>query len=79
MAATTRTRLHLPSRKPPSQEVQNPPDQIEVPDLASPSTPKSELKKESQNTLFHSDITEPRGTIFEGWVNEGAFLQDLHL
>jgi hypothetical protein len=57
--ATTRTRLHLPSRKPTFQEVQNQPGQIEASDLASILTPKSSLQKKQKNTLFRSDTTDP--------------------
>ena len=59
--ATTRTRLHLPSRKPTFQEVQNQPGQIEASDLASILTPKSSLQKKQKNTLFRSDTTDPNG------------------
>ena len=47
VTATTRTRLHLPSRKPTFQEVQKQPCQIETPDLASILAPKCKLKKKS--------------------------------
>jgi hypothetical protein len=50
-AATTRTRLHLPSRKPTFHEVQNPPGQIEAFDLASILAPKSGLQKKSKKQL----------------------------
>ena len=49
--ATTRTRLHPPSRKPASQEVKKQPGQIEALDLASPSMPKSKLKRKSKKDL----------------------------
>jgi hypothetical protein len=57
--ATTRAHLHLPSRKPTFQEVQNQPGQIEASDLASILTPKSSLQKKQKNTLFRSDTTDP--------------------
>jgi len=43
VAATTRIRLHLPSRKITFRKVQNQPGQIEASDLASFLTPKSSL------------------------------------
>ena len=51
VAATTRTRLHLPSRKPTFRQVQNLPGQIESPDLASTLTLKSGLQKKSKKHL----------------------------
>jgi hypothetical protein len=57
----SRTHLHLPSRRPTFQEVQNQPGQIEASDLASILTPKSSLQKKQKNTLFRSDAT---GLIF---------------
>ncbi len=59
VAATTRTRLHLPSRKLRSRKVQNQPRQIESSDLASPVTPKPAFRKNQKNTLFQSDPTDP--------------------
>ena len=47
VSATTRLRLHLPSRKPTFRKVQNPSGQIETFDLASALAPKSKLKKKS--------------------------------
>ena len=49
--ATTRAHLHLPSRKPTFQEVQNQPGQIEASDLASILTPKSSLQKKTKKHL----------------------------
>jgi hypothetical protein len=58
----SRTHLHLPSRRPTFQEVQNQPGQIGSSDLASILTPKSSLQKKQKNTLFRSDATDPNGT-----------------
>ena len=51
VAATTRLRLHLLSRKPTFRKVQNPPGQIEPLDLADRPAPKSHLNKESEKAL----------------------------
>jgi|GEM_PF-5105389 len=51
VAATTRLRLHLPSRKRTFRKVQNPPGQIAHPDLAGILAPKSNLKKKSKKHL----------------------------
>ena len=50
VAATTRTRLHLPSRKRTFRKVQNPPGQIETLDLARLLAPKSSLNQKSKKT-----------------------------
>jgi hypothetical protein len=49
--ATTRIRLHLPSRKPTSRKVQNQHGQIETLDLASLLTPMSDHEKKSKKHL----------------------------
>ncbi len=69
VSATTRTRLHLPSRKPTSRKAPKQPGQIEALDLASIHTPKSSLQKNQKNTLFRSDTTDPEaGTSFSWYA-----------
>jgi hypothetical protein len=62
--ATTRTRLHLPSRKPTFQEVQNPPCQIETPTWQASSRPNPAFRKNQKNNLFRSDTTDPEARPF---------------
>lgn len=62
VAATTRTRLHLPSRKPTNQEVQISPAKSKLPIWQVSSRPNPIFRKNQKNTLFRSDTTDPGET-----------------